>query len=73
MKFKFNELLKDTLTGYVGVVTAKYEHIYSGNEYLLESKSLKKGKKVTEWFNEKRLRHSVTKVLELPDSLIDKK
>lgn len=55
MKFKYNlsDTVKDIVTGFSGVITARAEYLNGESIYLLEAKV--DNKPVVEWFPEGRL------------------
>lgn len=52
---KLGEKVKDGITGFEGVATARAEYLYGCVRVLVESKKLKDGKPIDEWFDEQRL------------------
>ena len=57
-KFKMKDTLRDTVTGFAGVVLAITDHVTGCVHYGLQTQSLDKDGKVREyeWFDESRLK-----------------
>jgi len=52
---KLGEKVKDSITGFEGVATGRATYLYGCVRVLVESKKLKDGKPIEEWFDEQRL------------------
>lgn len=54
MKFGLKELVKDSVTGFAGVITARCEYLDGDTRYQVEE--MVSGKPVQQWFDEGRLK-----------------
>lgn len=72
-KFGFGTMLKDKITGYKGIVTARTEYFTGCRHYGLLRVGLteKGGVPDSEWFDESRLEQVGTRVITLPRSVTD--
>lgn len=56
MKISLGSVVQDTITGFMGTITARTEYLHSNTRVCVESKELHEGKPIEgQWFDESRL------------------